>query len=178
MKSNKTKVLLFLLAISAAGVMALVFIPFGKAFKELNLNSYVYKAIKAGDAAEVEKLMQRGANPNRFGAGGLVGGTPVTWAIAKSDVKILNVLIQHGADVNRDDDGWTPLDCAASVNKRNIEQHKETRDSLQVIELLKQAGGKQKAGIQATAPSNGKEPPQLMEGNGLSTRNRRNKFPR
>jgi ankyrin repeat protein len=71
----------------------------------------VHAAIKAGDAAEVASLLRKGANPNREGAGGLMGGTPLTWAVDyKSKPEIIRVLIKGGANVNqRTSQGYTAL---------------------------------------------------------------------
>ncbi len=53
--------------------------------------------------------MRRGANPNQYGMGGLVGGTPLDFAMEKPDVEMINLLIDEGADVNSHADGYTPL---------------------------------------------------------------------
>ena len=77
---------------------------------ELYLRADVYEAIKAGNAADVATLLRKGANPNRDGAGGLMGGTPLMWATHKSDLKIMQVLIKGGADVNqKTNGGYTAL---------------------------------------------------------------------
>ncbi len=81
--------------------LSLVLTPVRRAIWELYLSADVYHAIEAGNASEVNNLLQRGANPNRIGAGGLVGGTPLIWATEKSDLKIMKVLITGGADVNK-----------------------------------------------------------------------------
>lgn len=131
----------------------LIFLPLRQPLKEFWLSPDVYDAVAAGDAAKVEKLMQSGADPNRFGAGGLAGGTPVTWAIRKSDVKILEVLIRHGADVNKVDHGSTPMDQAAAVYKENVREHRDTKASLNVIQLLKRAGATQALSTKSAVPA-------------------------
>jgi ankyrin repeat protein len=73
----------------------------GRALWTLYLSVEIYQSIAAGDASGVENLLHRGANPNRIGAGGQAGGTPLTWAVEQSDIKVLKVLLKGGADVNR-----------------------------------------------------------------------------
>lgn len=95
--------------------LALALTPAWRAIWEWYLSADVYHAIKDGNASEVAHLLERGANPNRIGAGGLVGGTPLTWATKKSDLKIMEVLIRGGADVNKKTgDGYTALMLAPS----------------------------------------------------------------
>jgi len=41
------------------------------------------------------------------------GRTVLHWAASSLDAELAGVLLSHGADVNvKDEDGWTPLDCA------------------------------------------------------------------
>jgi hypothetical protein len=154
MKRRTTIILLGLVALFTAGIMALAFSPAKRALWQLYLSAFVYDAIKAGDSSQVEELMQRGANPNRFGAGGLVGGTPVAWAIEKSDPSILKVLIKYGGHVNRDSDGFVPMDYSLGINRDNLERHRETKDSAQIIEVLKRAGAREVAHAQSATSSN------------------------
>lgn len=140
MKRKNKLALICLFACVMAGCVTFLYITIKQPVKEWFLSGDVYHAVEAGDAFEVERLLQRGANPNRFGAGGLVGGTPIKWAIQKRDVKILNVLIKHGANLNQGDNGWTPLDIAIGMYEYNLSQRKDTKDIVQVIKLLKQAG--------------------------------------
>jgi hypothetical protein len=154
MKRRKTFILVCSFALLTAGIMALAISAVKRPLWQLYLSAFVYDAIKAGDSSQVEELMQRGANPNRFGAGGLVGGTPVAWAIEKSNPAILKVLIKYGGHVNRDGDGYVPMDYALRINQDNLEQHRETKDSAQIIEVLKRAGAREEAHAQSATSSN------------------------
>lgn len=89
--------------------------PLKRAAWELYLSADVYEAIKAGNADDVATLLQKGANPNRDGAGGLMGGTPLMWATGNSDLKIMRVLIKGGANLNqKTNGGYTALMQAPS----------------------------------------------------------------
>src|SRR5579871_539324 len=90
MKRRNIVALLCLLTLCIAGIIAFVFAQ-RQNFREWILSSDMYDAIRAGNASKVETLLQRGANPNRDGAGGLAGGTPLTWAIEESDITIMKV---------------------------------------------------------------------------------------
>ena len=72
----------------------------------------MHDAIKGGDVNEVKNLLRRGANPNQHGMGGLAGGTPLDFAMEKSDLKMMKLLIDAGADVNEEDNGYFPLNSA------------------------------------------------------------------
>jgi ankyrin repeat protein len=115
MRRKKILWLLCLFAFCMVGILALTLTTARRGIWELYLSSNVYEAIQAGNVSEVEHLLQRGANPNRHGAGGLVGGTPLLWTTEKSDLKIMKVLIQGGAEVDHSNDGgYTPLMFASS----------------------------------------------------------------
>jgi len=129
MKSNSKRKRFIL-----AGIMllALVLVSARQAIWELYLSADVYEAIEAGNASEVAALLRRGANPNRIGAGGLVGGTPLTWATQKSDLKIMKVLIQGGADVNKRIDGnYTALMLAPTPEAAQLLLHAGANPQLQ-----------------------------------------------
>ncbi|MBW3636950.1 MAG: ankyrin repeat domain-containing protein, partial [Armatimonadetes bacterium] len=91
----------YLIAFILLAFLALALLSARQAIWELYLSADVYNAVEAGNASKVEALLKKGANPNRIGAGGLVGGTPLTWATEKSDLKIMKALIRGGADVNK-----------------------------------------------------------------------------
>lgn len=81
-------------------VLSVVVKPARLLIKDLNFRADMYDAIKARNASNVGKLLKAGADPNREGAGGLMGGTPLRWATWNSDLKIMKILIKGGADVN------------------------------------------------------------------------------
>jgi ankyrin repeat protein len=135
MKRRSIVGLLCLLTLCIAGVIALVFAQ-RQNFREWILSGDMYTAIRAGNASEVERLLQRGANPNREGAGGLAGGTPLTWAMEQSDITMMTVLINYGANVNMVYNGVVPLDYIYNFPQKN-NWHRA-----QMIELLRKAGAK------------------------------------
>ena len=119
MRITKSKGLLLI----ALGVV--LAIPVSTWIYQTILFEGVYDAIQKGDATTVQRMMQRGANPN-YVNWGLVGGTPLYLAAGKSNIKIVKVLIQAGADVNqKSNDGNTPL---------------MNTDSPQIAQLLLNAG--------------------------------------
>ncbi len=68
------------------------------------------KAVKAGDRAAVERMLDAGAYPN---ARNRADGTPLHTAAYTGDREVLELLLAYGADpeiVN--DEGRTPLDVA------------------------------------------------------------------
>jgi hypothetical protein len=56
------------------------------------------QAARAGDIAQLEKLLAEGANPDQ--RVGVNGWTPLMHAIHKGQKESVRVLVQHGADVN------------------------------------------------------------------------------
>ncbi|CAG9536662.1 unnamed protein product [Cercopithifilaria johnstoni] len=69
------------------------------------------EATGRGDAAEVERLLLEGANPNSHNEDGL---TPLHQCAIDNNEQILQLLLRHGADVNaQDTEQWTPLHAAA-----------------------------------------------------------------
>jgi len=73
----------------------------------------LYIAVKDGNLSEVRKLLKNGANPNIRCAHNL---TPLHHAAYWGEVRILELLIKNGANVNTDNGGgrgWTPLHSAA-----------------------------------------------------------------
>ena len=65
------------------------------------------------------------------------GGTPLHWAAVLGRVEIAGRLINAGANVNaKDKNGYTPLDATTH------EQFSGSRPRLEVVELLREKGGK------------------------------------
>lgn len=76
------------------------------------------RAVANGDAAEVESLLDGGADANERDAS---GATPLLWAASCGEREIAEVLIAHGADVNATDRyGFAPLHRAASDGNRDV----------------------------------------------------------
>ena len=137
-----------------------------RATYELFLAGDMYHAIKVGDAPAVQKLLQKGANPNRDGSGGLMGGTPLMWATSPetggTNTKIMKVLIKGGADVNQKTNGgvtalmqaYTPesaqvlLEAGADPNLKDDDgedalQFAKRRNLWRVVEVIERAQTKQ-----------------------------------
>ena len=72
-------------------------------------------AVQSGDAAAVDQLLKRGADPNQTDAG---GATALMWAIP--DIEKVRRLVAAGANVNArsTDTGRTPLLIAAAYPAR------------------------------------------------------------
>ena len=88
----------------------------------------LYAAVKEGNLSRVKYILNNGVNPNIRGENNL---TPAHHAAYWGEVKILEQLIKHDADINADngnDRGWTPLHSAAISG--GLKKRKE------VIELL------------------------------------------
>jgi ankyrin repeat protein len=77
-------------------------------------------AVLAHDVAEVKKLVEQGADihgldtrPNVAGAN---GRRPLNWAALENDTKMIELLLELGADIDRQNlSGFTPLHHAAEV---------------------------------------------------------------
>ncbi|PAV59821.1 hypothetical protein WR25_08032 [Diploscapter pachys] len=70
------------------------------------------------DAAEVERLLNEGANPNSHNEDGL---TPLHQCAIDDNAQIMRLLLAHGADVNaQDTEAWTPLHAAACCAHINV----------------------------------------------------------
>ena len=90
------KITLMQRRIIAVGIILLIFlvalfVPGRRYIRELFLSSAMYHAVENGNASQVTRLLKEGANPNRIGAGGLAGGTPLSWATRYSDIKIMKI---------------------------------------------------------------------------------------
>lgn len=102
----------------------------GSPYRRKNL----LQAVKTGDVEEVKSLLSLGSDVNaRYDA----AMTPLYWAAQEGQTTIVQLLLDHGADVNGSDllSGWTALHMAAMYG----------HDS--VVELLLNGG----ANIDATA---------------------------
>ncbi|UCF81171.1 MAG: ankyrin repeat domain-containing protein [Acidobacteriota bacterium] len=77
-----------------------------------DINSDLLEAAKAGDAAEVEELLEQGADVN---AGEEDGTTALMFAASKGHTETVKALVASGADVNAEtDNGVTALMTAVS----------------------------------------------------------------
>lgn len=87
----------------------------------LHLEGKLCEAIDAGRSSDVQVLLQRGADPNSDGSATFIGGTPLIWATKKSDLKIMQILISSGANVNkRTDYGYTALMLAPTPESARL----------------------------------------------------------
>ncbi|CAJ0592538.1 unnamed protein product [Cylicocyclus nassatus] len=76
------------------------------------------EATGRADAAEVERLLREGANPNSHNEDGL---TPLHQCAIDDNQQIMLLLLSHGADVNaQDTEQWTPLHAAACCAHINV----------------------------------------------------------
>lgn len=79
------------------------------------LDNRLVAAIEANSEAKVvADLLEGGANPN---CDDLLG-----WAASVKDVSVVKALIQGGAQVNRRTGGYTPLQCAAALARKEVVQ--------------------------------------------------------
>ena len=84
--------------------------------------SQIFEAIRKGDATQVKTLLQ---NKPELATGKNNHKTPpLHWAVTQNGSKeIIEALLDAKAEVNaRDDDGHTPLHCAAATGKIEIVQ--------------------------------------------------------
>ncbi|MFN3649442.1 MAG: ankyrin repeat domain-containing protein [Armatimonadota bacterium] len=81
-----------------------------------SLDDAMSEALRNNDAAEVGKLLQRGAKVNardRYS-----GETVLIWASRRGDLRLIRELLKRGAALDeRDQLGWTPLLAAVAGNK-------------------------------------------------------------
>jgi ankyrin repeat protein len=146
-----------LLALQAAAVLIAGTMELATLWRTVFLNDDVYYGVRRGDAAEVERLLDRGASPDARPSG-RAGGTPLMWATAKGDLRIMRILLRRGADVNADEGGTTTLMRARTAEAAELlirhEANVNTRDrdgrtaldyargygSTAVVRILKQHG--------------------------------------
>jgi ankyrin repeat protein len=109
------------------------------------------------DSADVVKLLlDKGANPNARltrrvpslqhdsaeNANLTSGATPFIKAASVSDVPMMRLLVEHGADPNLTNDGnTTPLMAAAGLNWRDISSIGSEADSIEAIKFCLEHGG-------------------------------------
>ena len=100
---------------------------FGKPKKKISLES----AILAGEMKEVRRSLESGTDPNQP-ISDERGGYPLHFAV-NSSIEIIQMLIEHGADVNvKDAKGRTPLHIVAA-SKPTIHGHIHGRESKKFI---------------------------------------------
>ena len=76
-----------------------------------DVNARLIEAVRKGDTATVQALLDQGADIN---AKSEEGWTALIWAAQQGHTDTVQTLLAHGADVNaKDDHGWTTLMRAA-----------------------------------------------------------------
>lgn len=114
-----------------------------------SLDDRFRSAVRDKDADLVEKLLEKGANPNYFEAGGdspMGKQTAIMDACDRNDLVCLKLLLDAGADPNRADAMFhTPLSrwcerAAKATRKCTLEDLPD--DFLQIARLLFRAGAK------------------------------------
>jgi ankyrin repeat protein len=80
------------------------------------LNEELFRAVNRGDPAEIERLLETGADANAVSSFGTLSDFPMLGsAITANNVEAVRLLIEHGADVNAlDGDGNGLLPWAAA----------------------------------------------------------------
>jgi ankyrin repeat protein len=82
----------------------------GKSYTPAQIND-LYDAVKSGNIEKVKTLLA--GNPDLVTAKKDDGTTPLHWAANNGKKKIVEMLLEHGADVNaKDNAGYTPLHLA------------------------------------------------------------------
>lgn len=77
-------------------------------------------AAKKGDNAEVIRLLEKGAEPNRANNN---GGTPIMYAALSGKVETVRLLLEQGVEVNASaKNGWSALMIAATKGYTDIVQ--------------------------------------------------------
>ena len=110
-------------------LLVFIFVGCEKKVEVADLGDDLLQATKGSDVAEVERLLEAGADVDRQGI--YYGRTALMWAArnAYGLTEIVELLINAGADVNvQDNDGMTALMWATEYRSDKI------------VELLKEAG--------------------------------------
>jgi uncharacterized protein len=90
------------------------------------------KAVVKRDAAEVERLLKNGADPNEA----QLGVTALINACNMGSVEIVKLLLSKGADPNKKDwEGWRPIMAAAKGASHADSRNKEPI-CLEIVQLL------------------------------------------
>ena len=78
------------------------------------LGNFILNAAEQGKTSQVRRLLRLGADPNSFGWKIPIDQTPLMLAASKGSLPTVQVLLDHGADVNTGVNEWgvTPLMCA------------------------------------------------------------------
>lgn len=84
-----------------------------------SLNTQLLAAASRGDNPKVQELLDAGANPN---ARPFQGGGPLHMAVVGGHISVVELLLAAGADPSlRDSDGYTSVDRAIQVNRKDLE---------------------------------------------------------
>ena len=82
-----------------------------------NIHEKLYHASEAGDFTRVEQLLKEGAKPDKYL--GEYGRTALYRAAQNGHNDIAKILIEAGADVNKQDKDWETALYRAAVNGHN-----------------------------------------------------------
>ena len=82
------------------------------------IDTKLFEAIRKGDAKEVKRLLEKGANPRATQA----NDWPAIVVAAGESLEIVKLLLARGANINarQSDQGWTPLTQAVSSHQTDV----------------------------------------------------------
>ena len=120
--------------IITAPLLALLLSPLASAQTNKELNDQLFEATRAGDAAAVKALLDKGADANaRF----RYGTTALFKAAERGHAEVVKVLLAHGADVTVQDTfyhetaiGWALQNNHSEVVRLLLEKDKASIDSV------------------------------------------------
>ena len=102
--------------------------PGGSAYR--GKNTLHWAVINESPLETIEFILKKGAPVNAFDGD---GNAPLHYAVQRKDLKIVKLLVEHGADINlaRDiDERETPLDLALSENQTEIVKYLKSKGAV------------------------------------------------
>ena len=153
--------LIALLVVVLLFAFAFVCVSLVRVGHTLLVNADLFEAVSRRDPVAVKRLLRQVANTEAR-PGGLAGGTPLMWATELSDIATMQVLLEHGANVNaRENHGRTALmgatdlraaqlliQCGADVNNRDHDSQTALSEAQRfgrkaLAQLLKKHGARE-----------------------------------